>query len=122
MKKVREYLLEGKVPPAPKGGRNGKEVEDGKWERCEANGWPWIPSNSYIEHQHPLSLDELGSNGNGVVAEEARLMEAWGQVNEFASRMTFWGMQDVGIQLDWEMLRQLEELRLVDFEKATSRK
>jgi hypothetical protein len=36
--KVRAYFSEGKVPPPPIQGGKGRELKDGKWDRCEADG------------------------------------------------------------------------------------
>lgn len=41
--KVKAYLRDGKVPPHPVWGMEGRELEDGKWDRCEADEWPWHP-------------------------------------------------------------------------------
>ena len=34
--KVRAYFIAGLVPPPPVKGGNGRELVDGKWDRCEA--------------------------------------------------------------------------------------
>jgi hypothetical protein len=113
MKKVREYLIEGKVPAVPEWGPEGREVADGKWERCERDDTPWMASDLGPECSHLRIPNDLHRETNkGIVTEEARMLEAWGKVNEVASRMKFWGMKDIGIHVDWEMLRALEEKRL----------
>jgi hypothetical protein len=35
------YFREGKVPPSPVKSDNG--LHDGKWDKCEADSWPWHP-------------------------------------------------------------------------------
>jgi len=40
MRKVKAYFVDGKVPAHP---IKGKNLRDGKWERCEADEWPFHP-------------------------------------------------------------------------------
>ena len=113
MMKIRQYLSEGKVPPVPEWGPDGKEVADGKWERCKADAQPWMASGLGSKNPRPrFSNDPHAEADEVVVTEEVRMLEAWRNVNKVASQMKFWGMKDMGIQLDWEKLRELEEMRL----------
>ncbi|KAH8668263.1 Alpha/Beta hydrolase protein [Tricladium varicosporioides] len=40
---IRAYFREGKVPPPPVKGPEGRELVDGKWVKCVADEWPWHP-------------------------------------------------------------------------------
>jgi len=48
-KKIQAYFLEGKVPPPPVTSDNG--LDDGKWDKCEAQQWPWHDPSAVIAEQ-----------------------------------------------------------------------
>jgi hypothetical protein len=90
--KVRAYLRDGIVPPAPKL-KNGEHVREGIWERCETDEWPWQPLHgqdevgSAYETQRPWTrsgVDEPGSTEQQNIA----LVRAWKHVQEYMTTGT----------------------------------
>ena len=80
MKAVKAYLKEGKVPPPPKEGGEGRELEDGEWDRCEADEWPF--------HPYPGAL----ATANDVeTAEEVDTMKAMKEMQMIFAEMKHWG-------------------------------
>ncbi|KAL3423755.1 hypothetical protein PVAG01_05502 [Phlyctema vagabunda] len=79
--KVREYLIDGKVPPHPVPGKEGHELADGKWDRCEADEWPWHP---YADNEHVSSADDI----EGKAVRDR--MTVWKQMQEDAHDWLFW--------------------------------
>jgi len=81
IEKIRAYLHEGKVPPNPKWGPEGREIEEGEWERCDSSEWPWKP------FQGKRWMSNIASEGY-VDAEEARAearrLDAWKDVQGWA--------------------------------------
>ena len=90
--KVRAYLKEGKVPPPPKEGGKGKELEDGEWERCEADEWPF----------HPYTSEQFIAV-NGVEAEDVEMMDAAKEMQEVFAKMKHYGQPQAAWMpsLDW---------------------
>ena len=79
--KVRAYFTKGEVPPHPVEGGKGRELEDGKWDRCEADEWPWHP------YQEAVWLANRGVEAT----QEAEVMTAWKEMQETTKDWTFWG-------------------------------
>lgn len=128
LKKVKEYFAEGKVPDVPEWGRKGREVVEGKWERCERSGWPWkdgveVGGWEEGEGRREGKENEDGEERKGgdegedgaEVEEERRLLRAWNEVMVVAAGgFDFWGQghRRGGLEVDWMMLRELEQERL----------
>ncbi|TAQ89580.1 hypothetical protein B7494_g2083 [Chlorociboria aeruginascens] len=82
--KIAAYFKEGKVPPAPILGKEENRLKDGKWERCEADEWPWHP---YVEKDFIAA--------NGVEGKTyAKKMTAWKEMQQQFKDLEFWGIQD----------------------------
>lgn len=79
--KVRAYLIDGKVPPPPITGDKGKELRDGKWERCERDEWPW----------RPYEEDEYIANKGLESTVEAERLTAWKGMQGSTRMWRFWG-------------------------------
>lgn len=77
--KVRAYYKEGKVPSPPVPGKKGKELVDGKWERCEADEWPW----------HPYDGDEYVAQGGVKAMVDAERLTAWKEMQEVTKQWKF---------------------------------
>jgi hypothetical protein len=91
LKRVREYFEEGKVPEQPKWGPDGKKIEEGVWERCEADEWPFKPFNGRtwmdeLEKEEVRKGLLIDPKDVPVVLEErrkeAKRMEAWRDTRE----------------------------------------
>ncbi|RDL35439.1 uncharacterized protein BP5553_07370 [Venustampulla echinocandica] len=63
MKKIRAYIEKGEVPPAPVRGGKGRELIDGKWDRCEADEWPFHPyeSDTWLAAKGEVGVDDVES-------------------------------------------------------------
>jgi len=79
MTKIREYFLEGKVPPPPV---EGKDLIDGKWDKCDADEWPF---HSYHKEEY-LATVEASTEKDADMLSVAKQMqgalrqiELWGQ-------------------------------------------
>ena len=93
MAHIRAYFEQGNVPPAPKWGPEGEEIEKGEWRRCEANEWPWKPFKA-DEWMAELEAQVGGGTTTAdVVDVEIRLEEgrkeickiaAWKEMQEVA--------------------------------------
>jgi pimeloyl-ACP methyl ester carboxylesterase len=83
IRKIKAYFTKGEVPPPPKEGGKGKELEDGKWDRCEADEWPF----------HPYDGD-LSIATSGVDAEDAEAMKAFKQLQDTFAQMKHWGQPE----------------------------
>lgn len=85
IKNIRAYLREGKVPPIPEWGPDGREIEEGKWQRCERDDWPWMERVWAAEGVLIENVERLA---------EFRMLEAWKHVGEMAYKQrVFWGMR-----------------------------
>ncbi|AEO64702.1 uncharacterized protein THITE_2110995 [Thermothielavioides terrestris NRRL 8126] len=87
VRKVREYVHAGKVPPPPTV-RDG-QLLTGDWTRCVADEVPWGAGN--------------GTHAEGVVAETAEdreMVEGWREVQRVMGKMNRWG---VGEQRELDM-------------------
>jgi hypothetical protein len=101
--KVRAYLMEGKVPAPPEWGPKGREIEDGKWDRCARDDWPWKNRMATWKAKEPLEKD---------ASEEERVMRAWSYIRDMsATHLKFWGLRDGvmdrGMEIDWWRLAEL---------------
>jgi len=94
-KKVRDYVLHGKVPPPPV--VDGDDYANGKWTTCDPDEQPWqaldASTAAFAEEEKSMAealitiRDTLGSFPRwGVVAEQA---EAGAKLSGFRSRMKF---------------------------------
>lgn len=86
--KIRAYLREGKVPPHPVKGGKGKELADGKWDKCDADEYPFRPFNG----------DNLAAK-SVEAATEIESMNAMKQVRRVFGKMKHWG-QEQALDLD----------------------
>jgi hypothetical protein len=78
-KKIQAYFLDGKVPPHPV--TSDKGLSDGKWDKCDAESWPWHP------YDPSAWVAERGEEGEN----EVKLMDASASMHlwlakEFMSR------------------------------------
>lgn len=78
--KIRAYFTKGEVPPPPKEGGKGRELEDGQWDRCEADEWPFHPY---------LGDPPIGTRA--VDAAEVEAMNALKEMQEIFAEMKHWG-------------------------------
>ncbi|TVY47845.1 Tripeptidyl aminopeptidase [Lachnellula occidentalis] len=78
-KKIGTYFREGKVPPHPV--KSDKGLSDGKWDKCEADSWPWHPYDP-----------EASIAGNGEEGKaDAKIMKAVEDMQrEFARQVKPW--------------------------------
>lgn len=94
MEWIRGYFEEGKVPDHPKWGTDGKEIETGTWERCEADEQPWKAFNGKawmekVEREERQKVHEglIDPEDVQIILEEegkeAKIMEAWRDSREF---------------------------------------
>jgi len=105
LKKIRAYLREGEVPAAPEWGPKGREIEDGKWERCAMEDWPWKNMTGTWKARGPLEEDVMEED---AASEEERVMRAWSHIRELsATHLKFWGMRDLEWKIDWWRLTEL---------------
>lgn len=79
--KVKAYFTKGEVPPPPKEGGKGKELEDGEWDRCEADEWPF----------HPYTGDPFIATSTVEAAKEVEAMNALKEMQEIFAEMKHWG-------------------------------
>lgn len=84
IRKIRAYFSDGEVPPPPKEGGKGRELEDGQWDRCEADEWPF----------HPYFGDPPVA-ARGVDAAEVEAMNALKEMQESFAQMKHWGQWQV---------------------------
>jgi len=85
--KLRDYLIHGKVPPPPV---EGKDLRDGKWEKCDADEWPF----------HPYTGDKYIA-ANGVEAtEDAEMLTASKGIQDVLRRTELWGKPKNFLDLD----------------------
>lgn len=82
--KIKAYFTKGEVPPPPKEGGKGKGLEDGKWDRCEADEWPF----------HPYDGDQFIAK-SGADAEGVEAMIALKEMQDIFSKMKHWGQPQV---------------------------
>ena len=78
--KIRAYFTKGEVPPPPVEGGKGRELVDGKWDRCEADEWPW----------HPYNGEFIAQEGTEAAAEAER-MSALREMQETFRKMRHFG-------------------------------
>ena len=81
IRKIRAYITKGEVPPPPKEGGKGKEMEDGKWECCEADEWPF----------HPYNGDPYNTTAAVDADEEADAMAALKEMQGAFNELKYWG-------------------------------
>ncbi|KAH8812049.1 TAP-like protein-domain-containing protein [Xylogone sp. PMI_703] len=77
--KIRAYLNEGKVPPVPEIDSKGKELEGGKWDRCEPDEWPWKP---LVQSQD-------------FTTEEMEVLDAWKKIQDDSENWQFWASSNI---------------------------
>lgn len=82
--KIKAYFTEGKVPPPPEAGGKGRELEDGKWDRCEANEWPF----------HPYDPSQ-GFAAISVDVKDIEAMNALKEMQDIFAEMKHWGQPQV---------------------------
>ena len=85
VRKVRAYFTTGEVPPPPQDGDSG-EWSDGKWEKCEADEWPF----------HPYTGEDTSKTRVESAAEAERIM-ALKEMQQIFTHMKQWGRPDVAI-------------------------
>jgi len=85
--KIKAYLTKGEVPPPPKEGGKGRELEDGEWVRCEAEEWPF----------HWGTSEEFIAMNSVEITEELEAVEAWKEMQRIFSEMKHWG-QPMAVQ------------------------
>ncbi|TVY93057.1 Tripeptidyl aminopeptidase [Lachnellula willkommii] len=78
-KKIKAYFREGKVPPHPV--KSDKGLFDGKWEKCEAESWPWHPYDPEVS---------IADKGEGGMAEVKMMKAVEGMQREFAKQVKPW--------------------------------
>lgn len=78
--KVRAYFVDGNVPPPP---LEGETLVDGKWDRCDADEWPF----------HPYDLAEWAESRGSEASEEAKRMAAHNELKFMFQDFPFWGME-----------------------------
>jgi hypothetical protein len=97
--KIRAYLGSDKVPPPPV--ENGKGWIDGRWEKCDADEWPF----------HPYDGSEFMAKYGSQAAEDSDRMTAVKEVQDGFSKMKLWGQPRL---LD-EGLRNLQQYMQHEF-------
>jgi hypothetical protein len=110
--KIRAYLHEGKVPAPPEWGPKGREIEDGKWEKCARDDWPWKDKMGAWKARGAFEEDAMEEDA----LEEERVMRAWSYIREVsATHLKFWTMKGMGFEIDWWKLAELRgEARFED--------
>jgi len=89
--KIRDYFLHGKVPPHPV---EGKDLKDGKWEKCDADEWPF----------HPYTGDKyIAANGLGAT-EDAEMLTAVKGMQDVLKKTELWGKPKNFLDLDLDHL------------------
>jgi hypothetical protein len=78
LRKVKAYLNDGVVPPAPEWGPEGKEIEEGKWERCERGDGPWKKQSMFTV------LEEMS------VEEKVEALDMWSGMEEARRSMAIY--------------------------------
>lgn len=76
--KIRNYFLEGKVPPPPV---EGKDLTDGNWEKCDADEWPF----------HPYSSGEYLAMGGERTKEDADMLTSVKKMQSALQEIELWG-------------------------------
>jgi pimeloyl-ACP methyl ester carboxylesterase len=104
LKKIRAYLGEGKVPPSPEWGPKGREIEDGKWDRCARDDWPWKNRMSAWKMECSAEHHDLDAEA----AEDQNMMCAWSYLRDAsAMHLKFWNLRDMGLEIRWWRLAEL---------------
>lgn len=108
--KIRAYLNEGKVPAPPQWGPKGKEIEEGKWEKCPMDNYPWKDGMSVWKAHEPLGED---------ATEEERVMRSWSYIRDVsATHLKFWSARDGimnGLTIDrWKLAELRGEAKWED--------
>jgi len=96
IRRVREYLREGKVPPPPNVYEVQREgntnIVNGYWDTCEADEAPWRPYNKGEWMQEAIMSVSNGSDESAVTArqmetmwEQAEILEAWKELQEISA-------------------------------------
>lgn len=89
IKKVKEYFTEGKVPPPPTEGE--KNWDDGDWERCEADEWPFHPHDG----AHFTALNEVEAQ------EDMAMTNAWKAMQDVFASVQHYGQPGLIPSFDW---------------------
>jgi hypothetical protein len=87
--KIKAYFTKGEVPSPPKKGPDGRELVDGKWEKCEADEWPF----------HPYDEGEWISARGKETAAEVETLNAVKEIQNAFRQLRFWG-QKGGMDLE----------------------
>ncbi len=95
IRKIRAYLKEGKVPPHPIEGEKGRELIDGKWDKCEADEWPF----------HSFDADAYIFAKGEEAKADVEAMRAFKEMQEEFKKLQFWGGNS--FQVDQELFRLL---------------
>jgi hypothetical protein len=94
IQKIKDYLKEGKVPSPPEWGPEGREIEEGKWERCERDEWPWAAFDAERWLDSQLATRRARGMSVEQVMQEARQLRAWRRTREQArDLMSFFGVR-----------------------------
>ncbi|KAK0615578.1 TAP-like protein-domain-containing protein [Bombardia bombarda] len=88
-KAMREYVLDGKVPPSP--AVNGEDYLGGNWTQCEADETPWRPFNGTA-----TGLASLGDGSTSSSAGNVELLKAFKRVQTSLAAFPRWGTAPVG--------------------------
>lgn len=76
--KIRDYISKGKVPPVPV---EGKHLIDGKWDKCDADEWPF----------HPYESSAYLAMGGTRTKEEANMLDAAKEMQGALQSISLWG-------------------------------
>jgi hypothetical protein len=91
--KLRAYFREGTVPSHPIEGGKGRELVDGKWDRCDADEWPF----------HPYDSKDFRAKRGGGCHAEIESMDAWKNMQAEFSKLNLFGQG--GLNMNMEPLR-----------------
>ncbi|KAF4629973.1 hypothetical protein G7Y89_g8169 [Cudoniella acicularis] len=95
--KIQAYFKKGEVPSPPVKGGQGRELIDGKWEKCKADEWPW----------HPFDPNSWVTAGGEDGEAEVKMMSAVQELQtEFYKRIDFFGEKRSLAKMPFEDLAQ----------------
>ena len=87
--KLKAYFTKGVVPPPPVEGAKGRELMDGRWDRCEPDEWPF----------HPCDPKEwIAKMGESAKMEAERVVSVKKMQMAF-QELKFWGLT-AGLDLE----------------------